>query len=61
MQVTDKRHYAVAVVPTPPEDAENAGTFATLDVGWVRLPHLMLAGCVCMFVHHAQHHIDAAG
>jgi hypothetical protein len=36
MQVTDKRHYAVAVVPTPPEDAENAGTFATLDVGWVR-------------------------
>lgn len=35
--MTDKRHYAVTVVPTPPEDVANPGTFATLDAGWVRI------------------------
>eukprot|EP00037_Helgoeca_nana_P030519 m.377985 g.377985 ORF g.377985 m.377985 type:complete len:451 (-) comp28211_c1_seq5:76-1428(-) len=35
--VTEKRHYAVAVIPTPFEDPESPGDFASLDKGWVVL------------------------
>eukprot|EP00038_Savillea_parva_P025578 m.48426 g.48426 ORF g.48426 m.48426 type:complete len:452 (-) comp6992_c0_seq2:89-1444(-) len=35
--VTDKRHFAVAVIPTPPEDVDSAGDFASLDKEWVAL------------------------